>query len=438
MNVDCIRKLPQSSFISNVKFNLLKVDKINTSWVFIIIVALFLIFFVWFVIKVAMFDMYSEVGTVYFNYANDVVRGITSPNMEYPPFGFIFIMIPRLFTGDPSAYEAIFAAETFIFFVIGIYIVKKLAEFYSKSQNMIMLAYAIFSLIMLLFIVDRYDIFPMVITLASLYCFVKKRYMWAFILLSVATMTKIYPVVLFPAYIIPFFVDRDWKRLFRIIGALIIIMALLIVVPYMMGSGLITQFIEYHTSRPVQVESVAASFIAVAKMLGLTNVDVVNTYGSCNFVGDWPDKISPCLSPLMLVCILIMYVFYAYLLLRIRKTGNDERARTAVFGCAALLSTFFFMAAGVVFSAQYMLWAAPFILFLLLSPIKGLTKQILFVTFAVTLLLTYMNSTMQSGDQQFMVILMRNLILLALMYYIFHIAWNCSKGRGMQAFGSDS
>ncbi|MDR1954689.1 MAG: hypothetical protein LBP82_01895, partial [Candidatus Methanoplasma sp.] len=123
---------------------------------------------------------------IYFLYADEVLGGRT-PQMEYPPFALALIIIPRLFTSDPYIYWALFTAETFAFFAVGLWVVRRLAAFFGKSQNLFMLIYAIGLRLLIELVVDRYDIFPMVLTLLSLYFFVTKRYVLALVFLSVAT-----------------------------------------------------------------------------------------------------------------------------------------------------------------------------------------------------------------------------------------------------------
>ncbi|MDR2698512.1 MAG: DUF2029 domain-containing protein [Candidatus Methanoplasma sp.] len=412
------------------------IEKIDSDRFFLIILTLSAIVSVIFVILVSVSAIASEVVDIYFQYADEVMGG-RAPQMEYPPFALLLLMIPRLFTDDPFVYEALFVAQTYVFFAVGLWIVRRLAAFFGKSQNLIMLVYAAFSFLMIEFIADRYDIFPIVLTLLSLYLFVTKRYISALLLLSIATMTKMYPVVLFPIYIIPFFVDRDWKNALRITGFLAAVMALLIIIPYAAGTGLITDFIGYHSGRPLQVESVAASFISVAKMLGLTDAWVEYSYGSFNLMGDWPNAVSSYMTALMGVCMLAAYAVYAGLLLKLRREGSDADKQMILFGSGALLTLLLFMMAGLVFSAQYVLWAVPFILFLLLMPIGETAKKKLLILSVVVLFLTQLNVVVNISlcggnmeDPGLLIIFARNIALLVLAHHVFRIARDCVGGRG--------
>ena len=136
--------------------------------VFLIILVLFAIVSALFIICMCMHILYSEVINIYFTYADEVMGG-RSPHMEYPPFALFLLMIPRLFTSDPNIYDVIFVAQAYVFFAVGLWTVRRLAAFYNKDQNQMMILYAAFLLLMIQFVLDRHDIFPLVITLVSLY-----------------------------------------------------------------------------------------------------------------------------------------------------------------------------------------------------------------------------------------------------------------------------
>ena len=247
-------------------------------------------------------------------------------------------------------------------------------------------------------------------------------------------MTKVYPVVLFPAYIIPFFVNRDWKNAWRTVAFLAVIMTAMVALPYIAGSGLITEFIEYHSSRPLQIESVAASFISVAKMFGLTDAVILDSYGSTNLIGAWPDAIAPHMTVLMGILVMAMYAVYTYLLIRIRKIGDRAESQQIVFGCGALLSILLFIVAGLIFSAQYIIWAVPFILFLFLLPIGHPVKKNLLILSTIILALTQLNVDVNFyifgsniGTLGLLIILVRNIFLLVMAYYVFRIAWDAAS-----------
>lgn len=380
-----------------------------------------------FVLSVHFGSGVSDVARNYFPYADQLING-TIPNIEYPPFALVFLTIPRIFATTPLGYEAVFVIEVFIFFVIGLIIISKLAKRYNQSQRLAMLVYAALMILIFEFVVDRYDIFPVILTLLAFYCFVTKRYTWAFVILSIATMTKLYPAVLFPIFLIPFIINRDWSNTVKGVAAYVLA-ALLIVLPLiLLGSDMVTNFLEYHMDRPLQLESTTSSIIYLLSMFGLTTVWVEFGYGSDNLMGALPDAVVPYLTPLVVILLLVLYIVYAYLFQRLRKEGCDnENNRMVLLGSAALLSILIFIAAGKVFSSQFVIWIIPFVAFLFMTSIDHRIKKHIVLLSIIVILLTqahyYFNIIVSGGganitDLGMLGLLARNLIMIVLAIFV--------------------
>jgi len=376
-------------------------------------------------------EMGSEVGTTYFEYARDLLNGSIS-NLNFLPGASVFMVIPKLFATTSDGYIILFVIETYVFFVIGLILAGKLAKRFEQNPYFAMLAYSVMMLVMFQFVVDRYDIFPMVFTMLAVYCFVTKRYVWVWIILCIAMMTKLYPAVLVPVFLTLLFVNKEWKNALK---GMIIFFGLVaaIVLPIMMfGSDTIFNFAEYHMNRPLQIESTAASVISFAAILGLTSVTVVYSYFSDNLIGAWPDAVSPYLTPLMIAMLVILYIVYAHLSARNNKRDfGNESNRMILLGATMFASVAIFVLVEKVFSAQYMIWLIPFVLFLLLMPLDRVLKKWITILFlaaeALTQLNYLVNIELSQGpvfdDVGMMVILIRNIVMIALLYLVLSGVW---------------
>jgi len=343
---------------------------------------------------------------------------------EYPPFALVFMIIPRLFASTPFSYNVAYVIEVFVFFMIGLIFISKLAARFGKDEKKAMLAYSVLMLLMFEFVVDRYDIFPVVITLISFYCFTTKRYAWAFALLSIATLTKLYPAVLFPIYLIPFLMDKKWMDALK--GtAVFVITALAVVIPVVLVEpDMITHFLEYHADRPLHIESTAASFIYPFAMLGMTDVWIIEakySFGSDNLLGAWPDAVAPLLSPLMVMLIVISYVMFAHLY----KKNENQEERNILLGIAILIVLMIFMIFGKVFSSQYLMWIIPPIVFMFMTSISEKEKKAILIMTILVILVTQLNFAYNIGylggganinDLGMMIILLRNILMIAFLY----------------------
>ena len=377
-----------------------------------------------FLIAVFALNLYTEV-------INDRFEDNVQPlfnggdwKMEYPPFALVFMLIPRLFGWTAETYEIFYVVEVFAFMVIGLFYTDKLAEHFGKNRKNSMLAYSVLMVLLLEFVTDRYDIFPAVLTLMSFYYFVKSRYAWAFILIAVGMMTKLYPALLFPIYFLCFAMKGEWKEAWK--GtAVFIITTLVIVVPVMIiDMDALTYFIEYHADRPLQVESVAASLIYPLAMLGLTEVSITSatdpgSFGSDNLVGEIPDAVVGFLTPLMIICVLAICFFFAYIY---RKADEDGRTRALGLAVAAVMMAF--MIFGKVFSAQYLIWVISPIVFILMFEGDMFKTPLFKVTVAAFIMtqadFVYNVGVLHGGsninDLGMIIILIRNILTIVMLY----------------------
>lgn len=301
-----------------------------------------------------------------------------------------------------------------------------------------MLAYSVLMVLLLEFVTDRYDIFPAVLTLMSFYYFVKSRYAWAFILIAIGMMTKLYPALLFPIYFLYFAMKGEWKEAWK--GtAVFAVTSLIIIVPVMIiDMDMITYFLEYHADRPLQVESVAASLIYPLSMLGLTEVTITSakdpgSFGSDNLIGDIPDAVVGFLTPLMVICVLALCFFFAVIY---RKADGDGRIRVLGLAIAAVMMAF--MIFGKVFSAQYLIWVIPPIVFLLMLG-KDMFKTPLFKVTVAAFIMTQADFVYNIGilhggsninDLGMIIILIRNLLTIAMLYLMVRDMYRLYAGCG--------
>ena len=384
----------------------------------IVLSALFLIACICFLVGVHITGVETEVmRDRFWKNAEPLFNGEV-PVMEYPPFALVFFAIPRLFVDTAWGYNVAYVAEVMVFMVVGLLLVSKLAERMGHDQKRAMLVYAILMLLMLEFVVDRYDIFPAILTLASFYMFASKRHGCACLLLAVGAMTKLYPAVLFPLYLLYLAYGRQWRDAAVSCAAFLGTCVLIVGVAWLINPELITNFLSYHTDRPLQIESVPASVVYLLSMFGLTDVWIQpfadpDSFGSDNLMGPLPDAVASVMMPLMVVLILAVYAYYA--VLRHRGVRDDD---LRLIGLAAVAVLMLFMVANKVFSSQYLIWAIAPIAFVVASRDTGFERRLLWLSVLV-LVLTQANFAYNAGylgggeninDLGMMVILARNVL----------------------------
>lgn len=350
------------------------------------------------------------------------------PIMEYPPFALLFFAIPRLFTDTPSGYNALYVVETFIFVLIGLIIVRKIAAYYNANQVKAMVTYSVLIVMFLQFVADRYDIIPAIMTLGALYLLISKRAPWAFMLLALAMMTKLYPAIFLPLFLMIFFVERDWKGLLSGLAVFVLTALAVVAVAMAIDPEMIFSFMNYHMDRPLEIGCVVATVIYPFAMVGLTTTWILpatspGSFGSDDLMGPWPDAVAPFLTPIMAIAVVGCIILYGF----IRKGSGraDERMFLLLGGiCISLLA---FIILGKVFSSQYIIWIIPFLaLLVVMSQNRTFRDRLLNLTllsFALTQInFAYIYGFLGGGtninDISMISMLVRNLMVVAIMVMI--------------------
>ncbi|MDD4222848.1 MAG: glycosyltransferase family 87 protein [Candidatus Methanomethylophilus sp.] len=312
----------------------------------------------------------GEVQRNYLPYVLAILQGIppytdtAGLSWEYPPLGFIIMLVPGLFSTSGWGYQIGFSLFAATFAVLGLWIVCQLAKFYGRNENMAALGYTILMALMIQFLFERYDIFPAVMVAGAVLLYVKDHKNWAFLLLAVGTMTKVYPAIFFLLFLLPLLVRHDWRR--SATGAGVFIGGcLLLWLPFIaLSPDNFTMFLTYHSDRGIQLESTLASLILAAENMGLTTTWTINSFGSFNLTGGLADALKGIAIPIMIAFILVTYAVFAVVLW---KRGADEKQTAAILPLGMATVMLAFIVFNKVFSAQYIIWLIPVILVALLT-----------------------------------------------------------------------
>lgn len=387
-----------------------------------VIVLLFLIACIGYLVAVRALDIETEVIRDRYVNAETIFSGVF-PVTEYPPLILVFIAIPRLFGSTPWGYETAYVAQMFVFMVIGLLVSSRIAGTVGFDRRKAMIAYAILTLLMLEFVLDRYDMIVMVFTLASVMMFLERRYDWAFVLLAAGTLLKVYPAMFLPIYMICMILEGRVGQAMR--GFVLFVLTGLIVVGIclVLEPGAITGFLGYNGNRPLQIESVAASLIYPLSMLGLIDTWIQpstapGSFLSDNLIGPVPDAVAEILLPLLVV--LVAAVWFLYIGVCHRRNGGSIR----LMCLAALACLLMFLVVNKVFSAQYVIWLIGPALCVMFLCEEAFAKR-MFLMIMVMFVLTQLNFAYNVGylgggaginDPGMILILVRNIVVVAMLW----------------------
>jgi hypothetical protein len=196
-------------------------------------------------------------------------------------------------------------------------------------------------------ILSRYDLVPALVTVAAIFAAERKRWPIAYVLLGLGVLLKIYPGVLLPVFLIQQVrsgtsmpraaVSALWFGLTLAVGVVASIA--------LAGPGWLAP-VRFAIERPVQVESVPATVLSLASLVGWPAA-FDHTFNSFNITGPGDRAVSTFFSVLFVIG--SVFVFY-------RQATGRLTLRQACLACVCLL-----LATSKVLSTQYVIWVLPLV-----------------------------------------------------------------------------
>ena len=293
---------------------------------------------------------YSATG-LYFEYASQVINGnvpYLNFDLEYPPFSLLFFILPRLGASEWSSFSTLYQAEVLVFVLAGLWLIYSIARRLGQAPWKLMTVYTVAILAIGPIAGQQYDIFPAVMTMASVYFFWTGRTKTAWALLALGTMTKLYPAVIAPVYILYYILNRQYNQIWQ--GIIVFAgICLVLLAPFLIISPeSVWNLINYHGERGIQLESTYSAFLLVADELGLISTEAIFSFGSWNLVSPLANTLAKLSTFVLGLSVAIAYWFY----LQANETGRNQLAHLGVY--SLLLISIVLITSK--FSPQYLIW----------------------------------------------------------------------------------
>jgi hypothetical protein len=199
-------------------------------------------------------------------------------------------------------------------------------------------------------VVLRYDLWPAVLTAATMLSVVLARYRVGALFLGLAILAKVYPVVLFPLL-----VAYAWRNAGRREAVVFVAITLGVIgavfAPFLLVDGI--QFIGSLTKafdRSLQVETLGAAILYVLHAVTGQRITVQFGGGSHNLVGRLPDLAIDLQTYALAVLLLILWFRFA---------RGPADARTLLLAAAGAVCMY--VGLGRVMSDQYVIWLIPLV-----------------------------------------------------------------------------
>jgi uncharacterized membrane protein len=298
-------------------------------------------------------------------YASKIIMGqmpYLDFSIEYPPLALAFMLIPRLFSSNPDLFADLFNAEMLVFDLIGLFLIAAIARRWGKSVWKTLAVYSLALVCIGPLIVVRFDIIPAILLLAALYLLICRHYSFAWVMLALGTLTKLFPAVAIPIFLIYHFRQRQYAQILKGIGVFALVCAVIAVPLLLISPGGFLGSFTYHTGRSLQCETTYASFLLLAQACGLGSLEIINSSGSTNVVSPLADALAGWSTAITLALLLLVYWLY------FRRTGKGKyddlsalQGQDSLMLNSVFLAVLLFILANKVFSPQFIIWLFPLI-----------------------------------------------------------------------------
>jgi hypothetical protein len=348
---------------------------------------------------------------LYQGVVNDAVAGklpYRDRVVEYPPYALPFFGISALF--GAKNYQQSFA----VFVVLGDSLIKCLLLWFGFRENnkrafVPLLIYCITVPFIRYFYLQRYDVFPALITLAIIWCFSSRRHFLTGVLIAIGTGVKLYPILFAP---ILFFLAREHRRalLLGFVAGILPIALLGIILPWW-------RFLAFHNERGLQVESLYASILWFGRLLGLNDVKWAWAKAWMEIQGTAATAILAPTRWLFLAAVAVSAAFASWAALRMKAASPAMIARVLLIPLTA------FIAFNQVLSPQYLIWLLPLAA---LASLEGDLKPAWAISLATMLTPIFYPSpeyVAGLGLFQSLILLGRNLMLIAIWMLLIRDVW---------------
>jgi Glycosyltransferase family 87 len=309
----------------------------------------------WATLHLPPFDRFQIVDTLGYQEHGEAMAAGEVPyrdfEVEYPPGALPAFWLPTL--GPAEHYRSIFEALMWICAAAMLaFVVRALATLEATPERILAAAVfvGLFPLALGTVIQTRYDLWPAALTVAAVAALLAGRDRLGLAVLALAVAAKIYPLVLLPLAVVYVARRRGRREAAVCLGVFAAVLALIVVPFVAVSPGGVLDSIERQVGRPLQIESLGASFLLAGKQLGLYEPTVATTHGSQNLYGLLPDALATVQTVLQAAALVAIWLLFA------RGPATPTR-----FAAATAASVVAFVAFGKVLSPQFLVWLVPLV-----------------------------------------------------------------------------
>jgi len=274
--------------------------------------------------------------------------------VEYPPGALLAFVTPAIFTNTHAQYLWLFKL---VMTLCGLAVMALMARCLvalgadARRFAIALGAFAISPLALGHVFLNRFDLWPTLLTVAALTALLVGREVLSGGLLALDFAAKVFAAALVPVAAIRVWRAGGRRRLERTALSFAVV-SLIVFLPFLgvafggLGNSYYTQ-----AKRSLQIETVGSSLLLAGDRLGFHHAPVTtNSPGSIDLGGGTAHAVGAATTLLQVALVLLVAALYR------RGPESDERLVTAFASCVAAFAVF-----GKVLSPQFLIWLAPLI-----------------------------------------------------------------------------
>lgn len=293
---------------------------------------------------------------VYQSYGESILDGrvpYRDFKVEYPPAALPAFVIPALGSPDPQTYKQRFE---WMMLACGVAMVALLAVALTRlgagaGRLAAVLVFAgLAPLAIGPVILTRFDLWPALLTTGAVAALLSGRPRLGSGLLGLGSAAKLYPFLLLPLALAFVWKLRGRREALVCAGIFAAVVAVLFVPFAALAPGGMWSSVFQQGNRPLQIESLGASFLIAAHHLFGLGITMRSSHGSQNLSGSLPNAVAAVQTVLQAAAVLIAWIWYAR-----GEPGRERLLRASAVAAVA------FVALGKVLSPQFLIWLIPLV-----------------------------------------------------------------------------
>jgi hypothetical protein len=324
--------------------------------------------------------------------------------MEYPPGAAPLFLAPALLPGvDYNLAFKLLATVAGLGIVIAVAAALALLRAGGRQTAICLGLVAVLPAALGAVVLNRYDVWPVLLVVLALVALLGKRDRLGFGLLAAGTAIKLFPAVLVPLAVLHVLRTRGRQAL---VGPLVVfaIVSFVLIVPLAaLAPGGFGYSVKTQLVRQLQLESLAASLLLAADKVGVYTARIVpGRPGSLDLGGNLPDALGALTSALLVAALVLVLLAY-------RRAEESPQLLATGFAAAVTAVVVF----SKVVSPQFLIWLAPLVP-LVAGRLGRIASGLLLAALIATQIEVVYEHPLRAGEWPVWVLLGRNVVLVAL------------------------